>query len=77
MSLATVSKSMLRYIDGLNISETKRKCILKLCQKQIPKIIQKDEYNQNICPVCKEKVKAENKYCSSCGQHIYLNLKEN
>lgn len=76
MSLATVSKSMLRYIDCLNISDTKKKCILKLCYKQIPKVIQKDEFNSDICPICKEKVKVENKYCSNCGQHLIIKIKD-
>lgn len=74
MSLKCVSKSILYEIDYWNISTTKRKVIRKLCEKQIPKAIEFDDNDLNICPVCKKHVETDDKYCWNCGQIIVLDL---
>jgi hypothetical protein len=74
MSLKCVAKSILYDIDYWNISITKRKVIRKLCEKQIPKAILFDDNDLNICPVCKEHVETDDKYCWNCGQGIILNI---
>lgn len=76
MSLKCIAKSIIYDIDYWDISLTKRKAIKKLCEKQIPKAIEFDNNDFNICPVCKSHVKTDDKYCSECGQSIYLDLKE-
>lgn len=74
MSLKCIAKSILYDIDYWNISITKRKAIRNLCEKQIPKAIQFDDNDLNICPVCKVHVETDDKYCSNCGQGIMLDL---
>lgn len=76
MSLTTISKSILYNIDYWNISLTKRKGIKKLCEKQVPKAIQFDNNDFNICPACKEHVETDDNYCRYCGQRIVLDLIE-
>jgi predicted amidophosphoribosyltransferase len=61
-------------IDNLDIAEVKRKGIKKACEKQISKAIQFDTNDLNICPVCKEHVETDDKYCRNCGQRIILDL---
>lgn len=72
----SLTKMYLYEIDNLDIAEVKRKGIKKACEKQIPKAIQFDENDLNICPNCKEHVMTDNKYCSNCGQRIILILNE-
>lgn len=76
MSLTCIAKSILYHSGYLDVSETKRKGIEKMCRKQIPKAIQFDENDLNICPVCKGHIETDDKYCKHCGQRIILDLRE-
>jgi len=69
-----LTRMYLYEIDNLDITEIKRKGIKKACEKQIPKAIQFDENDLNICPVCKKHVETDDKYCKNCGQRIILDL---
>lgn len=72
MSLKCVCNSILGVIDYSNLSITKSKTIKKLCYMQIPKAIEFDENELNICPMCKNHVLTDDKYCKNCGQRIEL-----
>jgi DNA-directed RNA polymerase subunit M/transcription elongation factor TFIIS len=50
--------------------------IFQIYNKQVPKAIEFDDNDLNICPVCKEHVETDDKYCKNCGQRIVLYLGE-
>ena len=62
-------------INRMTFQETKalEQSIMAL-EKQVPKAIQFDDNDLNICPVCKEHVETDDKYCRNCGQRILLDL---
>lgn len=72
MSLKCNCKSILGVIDSSKLSTTKIKVIKKLCKKNIPMPIKFNEYDFNICPVCKKNIKSDDNYCFNCGQRIFL-----
>lgn len=55
--------------------EMAKKQIREALEKQTPKAIEFDENDLNICPICKNHVMTDDKYCKNCGQRIFINCK--